>query len=118
MRTVTSSITTFTLSVFVTGNAAAASVCTNADGLKQIAQLSYLEMSDAMTTSPSVAGPQRQAIIRELARRYCRTIDQLPRADRQEAIARTNCTMYSGIIDNQMVYWVNCPTCEEQSFCE
>jgi hypothetical protein len=118
MRIITWSISALALVTSLTGNAVADSACTNSDAIRQITQLSYLEQSDAFSTSPSAAGPQRQAIMRELARKYCRSVSQYPSADYQDTIAKTDCTIYSGVIDDQRIYWAKCPTCAEGGACE
>jgi hypothetical protein len=95
------------------------SICTNVDAIRQIIKLQDLEGTDQMSGRyPSVATPQRKAIMQELATKYCRPWNQPIVSDYQEKIQNSLCTVYSGVQDGSRVYWAHCLDCGTEVQCE
>lgn len=103
---------------FSIGSTRADSICMNRGATVQITQLSYLEIDAEMTVGAHPASPQRQAIMRELARKYCLSAPHPADDSPATSIARTNCSLHTGMYNSQRVYWAECPTCEQAGGCE
>lgn len=99
------------LLLLVSANGAnAMSVCTNKEAPQMITKLIYQEFGDQFNASPSPAGPQRQAIMSELAKKYCYAVSQYPPADSSSPVPGLEqaCTLHSGTKEATRVYWVTC----------
>jgi hypothetical protein len=103
----------FLTAVLAAEPAWATNIWTDSNALRKFLKIQNLEQADEMMgTYPSAASPQRKAIMRGLLDQYSVKVDTTPKIDFQEKLDIL-CTMYSGLILTERVYWVDCMTCDE-----
>jgi hypothetical protein len=90
------------------GTSDAAYVCLTADAVTSITQLGNENAFD--DASPAAA--QRRAIIEQLLRQYCTSINATPPFDYSQQLD-SFCMLFSGVLSDKRVFWVHCRSCGE-----